>query len=31
MQDRLDQHAFRRWTLVLLALTGANLVRQAFT
>lgn len=28
LQDRLDQKAFRRWTLVLLALTGANLARQ---
>lgn len=28
-QDRLDQAQFRRWTLVLLALTGANLARQA--
>jgi uncharacterized membrane protein YfcA len=27
--DRLDQATFRRWTLVLLAVTGANLVRQA--
>jgi hypothetical protein len=29
MQDRLDQQRFRRWTLILLALTGANLVRIA--
>ena len=29
MQNRLDQQQFRRWTLVLLALTGANLLRQA--
>lgn len=29
MQDRLNQQQFRRWTLVLLALTGANLLRQA--
>lgn len=29
VQDRLDQARFRRWTQVLLVLTGANLVRQA--
>ena len=29
--DRLDQTRFRRWTLVLLALTGGNLVRQALS
>jgi len=29
VQDRLDSRKFRRWTLILLALTGANLVRQA--
>jgi uncharacterized membrane protein YfcA len=29
MQDRLDPLRFRRWTLILLALTGANLIRQA--
>ncbi|MGO4853889.1 TSUP family transporter [Phaeovulum sp. W22_SRMD_FR3] len=28
-QDRLDAAKFRRWTLVLLALTGLNLVRRA--
>lgn len=31
MQDRLDAARFRRWTLVLLALTGLNLVRRALT
>ncbi len=30
VQERLDQQRFRRWTLVLLALTGGNLIRQAF-
>lgn len=30
LQDRLDSQRFRRWTLVLLALTGANLLRSAF-
>ncbi len=30
LQDRLDQARFRRWTQVLLALTGLNLMRQAF-
>lgn len=30
VHDRLDQARFRRWTLVLLALAGANLVRLAF-
>lgn len=29
VQDRLDQARFRRWTQILLVLTGANLVRQA--
>lgn len=29
LQDRLNAQSFRRWTLVLLALTGANLIRQA--
>lgn len=29
MQDRLDPVAFRRWTLVLLALTALNLLRKA--
>lgn len=29
VQDRLDQHRFRRWTQALLVLTGINLVRQA--
>ncbi len=29
VQDRLDQAVFRRWTQVLLVLTGLNLVRQA--
>ena len=29
LQDRLDAPRFRRWTLILLALTGANLLRQA--
>lgn len=29
LQDRLDQQRFRRWTQVLLVLTGLNLVRQA--
>ena len=29
IQDRMDQQRFRRWTQVLLILTGANLVRQA--
>lgn len=29
LQDRLDQSRFRRWTQVLLMLTGLNLVRQA--
>ncbi|MCX8508741.1 MAG: sulfite exporter TauE/SafE family protein [Rhodobacteraceae bacterium] len=31
LQDRLDPQKFRRWTLILLALTGANLVRQALS
>lgn len=29
IQDRLDGEQFRRWTLILLALTGLNLVRRA--
>jgi len=29
LQDRFDQAAFRRWTLVMLALTGLNLLRRA--
>lgn len=29
VQDRLNPQKFRRWTLILLALTGANLLRQA--
>ena len=29
LQDRLNQAQFRRWTQVLLVLTGLNLVRQA--
>ncbi len=29
IQDRLDGDQFRRWTLILLALTGLNLVRRA--
>ena len=29
VQDRLDQRRFRRWTQILLVLTGLNLVRQA--
>jgi uncharacterized protein len=29
IQDRLDQQKFRRWTLILLAATGTNLIRQA--
>ena len=29
IQDRLDQRLFRRWTLVLLILTGLNLMRRA--
>ncbi len=31
IQDRLDAARFRRWTLVVLALTGLNLVRRALT
>ncbi|MCC6006817.1 MAG: sulfite exporter TauE/SafE family protein [Rhodobacteraceae bacterium] len=31
LQDKLDQDRFRRWTLVLLAITGLNLVRRALT
>jgi uncharacterized protein len=30
VQDRLDQARFARWTFVLLALTGLNLMRRAF-
>lgn len=30
IQDRLDADRFRRWTLILLVLTGLNLLRQAF-
>lgn len=29
LHDRLDPRKFRRWTLILLTLTGANLIRQA--
>ncbi len=29
IQDRLDARRFRRWTLVVLAITGANLLRRA--
>jgi uncharacterized membrane protein YfcA len=29
VQDRLDQRRFRRWTQVLLVLTGLNLARLA--
>jgi uncharacterized protein len=29
LQDRLDQTRFRHWTLILLVLTGLNLIRQA--
>ncbi len=31
LQDRLDQARFRRWTQILLVVTGANLVRQALS
>jgi uncharacterized membrane protein YfcA len=31
IQDRLDPARFRRWTLVVLAITGLNLVRRALT
>lgn len=31
LQDRLDQQAFRRWTLVVLVLAGLNLLRRALT
>lgn len=31
LQDRMDVGQFRRWTLVLLVLTGLNLVRRALT
>ena len=30
VQDRLDQHRFRRWTQGLLVVTGLNMVRLAF-
>lgn len=30
VQDRLDADRFRRWTLILLIITGLNLLRQAF-
>lgn len=30
VQDRMDAASFRRWTQILLLLTGVNLVRQAF-
>ena len=29
LQDRMDVVQFRRWTLVLLVLTGLNLIRRA--
>lgn len=29
IQDRLDQRLFRRWTLIVLAITGLNLLRRA--
>ncbi len=29
LQDRLDQARFRRWTQILLVITGLNLIRQA--
>ena len=31
LQDRMDVTQFRRWTLILLVLTGLNLVRRALT
>lgn len=31
LHDRVDQEAFRHWTLVVLALTGLNLLRRALT
>lgn len=31
IQDRLDARRFRRWTLIVLAISGLNLVRRAFT
>ncbi|MBZ4689920.1 MAG: hypothetical protein JG765_1171 [Cereibacter sp.] len=31
VQDRLDQTRFRRWTQILLVLTGLNLIRQALS
>ncbi|WP_299909773.1 hypothetical protein [uncultured Paracoccus sp.] len=30
LQDRLDVVQFRRWTQILLVISGANLVRRAF-
>ena len=30
-QDKLDAARFRRWTLIVLAITGLNLVRRALT
>ena len=31
LQDRLDVVQFRRWTLILLVLTGANLIRRSLS
>ncbi|WP_099826642.1 sulfite exporter TauE/SafE family protein [Oceaniglobus indicus] len=31
MQDRLDQARFKRWTLIVLVVVGANLLRRGFT
>jgi uncharacterized protein len=31
VQDRLDQHRFRRWTQALLVVTGLNMVRLAIS
>ena len=31
LQDRLDVAQFRRWTLVMLVLSGGNLIRRALT
>ena len=31
LQDRMDAAQFRRWTLVLLVITGLNLVRRALS
>ncbi|PPB82258.1 hypothetical protein LV82_00184 [Albidovulum inexpectatum] len=31
LQDRLDAERFRKWTLIVLALTGVNLIRRALT